>query len=280
MMFGEFFGEYLLKHEVVTEEQLEAAMRCQKEHHILLGTLAVNKGYLSSQQVSLILDEQQKVNHKFGWLAVEKGFLSPEQVQELIREQGENHIYLGEALIRLGYVSMNKLQVHLNAFQQHLQGKEQAFAKCLQHFPQAEILHRALGLIVEYFYRLGFVLKIKDMERHPDISSFNPVFLGTQNFSDRNQAFFGMQLSWNAARLMAQGNDLRFEAGENQLQLFEATTDAVNNLNFVLCEELQRLGYRVKPGAMHFVLPQQAQESVKILFHSMIGPLYLLYYFN
>ncbi len=280
MMFGDFFGEYLLKQEVITEEQLEEAMDCQRENHILMGTLAVNKGYLSSQQLNCILEEQQRVNHKFGGLAVEKGFLSQDQVQELFREQAENHIYLGEALTRLGYVSTNKLNVYLNAFQQHLQKKEQAFAKCLQHIPQAEILRRALGLIVEYFYRLGFVLKVRDMELNPTISSFNPVFLGTQNFIGLGQAFFGVQLSWSTARLMAQGNGMQLEDGDNQLHLFETTTDAVDKLNYVLCEELQRLGYRVNPGAMHFELPRQAKDSFKIILHSMIGPLHLLYYFS
>lgn len=57
LMFTQLFGSYLLNKKYVTRDQLKAALDFQKSLHVKLGVMAINAGYMASEQVNEIFSE-------------------------------------------------------------------------------------------------------------------------------------------------------------------------------------------------------------------------------
>ena len=278
-MFGSVFGEYLVNQEVISKQQLEDAVLYQKEYNILLGKLAMERGYLDSAQVEEIINEQKLTPKKFGKLAKEKGYLTEKELEELKQVQSENHIFLGEVLNRLGYIDVEKLNVFLNSFKHYLESEQNAALDKLNQFSHKDMLQNVSEVVRDYFYYQGYVFKVKDIQDCSDIDLNGPVFLADQEFNKTGRALFGLQMSEEAVKVIAQGNPLYSSKQQDQAQEFDTTAQVVYNLNFVLCEILQGLGYKVKPGAIRFEFPREFEECVVISFDSILGTVNILYYF-
>lgn len=109
-MYTQFFGNYLLTHEIVTQEQLFSAMQRMANEHMRLGTLAIHAGYMTSKQVDEVIIEQTHADRKFGELAIELGFLTPDQVHELLQEQSPDFLLLGQTLIDDGILTNQEFE--------------------------------------------------------------------------------------------------------------------------------------------------------------------------
>ena len=109
-MYAQFFGNYLLSHELITKEQLLAAMEQKNSKRPKLGTLAMHAGYMSASEVEHIHILQTHQDRKFGELAVEVGILTQEQVDELLNSQAPDYLALGQALIDAGIIDNFELE--------------------------------------------------------------------------------------------------------------------------------------------------------------------------
>lgn len=107
-MYAQFFGNFLLSHELITTEQLLEAMERKKANRPRLGTLAMHAGYLSASEVEHIHIMQTHKDKKFGELAVELGLLSQEQVDELVALQVPDYLAFGQALIDMGVIDTHE----------------------------------------------------------------------------------------------------------------------------------------------------------------------------
>lgn len=109
-MYAQFFGNYLLSHELITKEQLLAAMEQKATDRPRLGTLAMHAGYMSASEVEHIHILQTHQDRKFGELAVEIGILTQEQVDELLNNQAPDYLALGQALMDAGIIDNYELE--------------------------------------------------------------------------------------------------------------------------------------------------------------------------
>lgn len=107
-MYAQFFGNFLLSHELITTEQLLEAMERKKANRPRLGTLAMHAGYLTASEVEHIHIMQTHRDKKFGELAVELGLLSQEQVDELVAIQVPDYLAFGQALIDMGVIDTHE----------------------------------------------------------------------------------------------------------------------------------------------------------------------------
>lgn len=98
-MYAQFFGNYLLSHDLISKEQLLAAMEQKNTKRPKLGTIAMHAGYMSASEVEHIHILQTHQDRKFGELAIEVGILTPEQVDELLCAQVPDYLALGQALV-------------------------------------------------------------------------------------------------------------------------------------------------------------------------------------
>lgn len=109
-MYAQFFGNFLLSHELITTEQLLEAMELKKSKRLRFGTLAISLGYLSASEVEHIRILQTHQNRRFGELAVEIGLLSEVQVDEILALQIPDYLALGQALIDMNIIDNYELE--------------------------------------------------------------------------------------------------------------------------------------------------------------------------
>ena len=115
-MFTQLFGNYLLNKGLVSSAQLSQALEAQKKTRVKLGVLAINAGYMTAAQVDEAHAEQQRADKRFGDICVEKGFLSAAQVDELLGKQGQAHLQLGQALVDSGAMTNTSFADALSAY--------------------------------------------------------------------------------------------------------------------------------------------------------------------
>ena len=126
-MFSQYFGQYLLKKEYLTSEQLKTALEYQQSVRLKLGILAVNAGFMNSQQAKLVHEMQSKFDKRFGELAVESGYLKEEQVEELLSSQSFGYLLLAQALIDKNYISLEKFEESIYEYKEEYNISESQF---------------------------------------------------------------------------------------------------------------------------------------------------------
>ncbi len=109
-MYAQFFGNFLLSHNVVTKEQLLSAMLQKETNRPRLGTLAMYAGYMTASEVEQIHILQTHRDERFGKLAVDTGLLTQEQLDDLLATQAPDYLVLGEALVKDGIIDYHQLE--------------------------------------------------------------------------------------------------------------------------------------------------------------------------
>ena len=109
-MYAQFFGTFLLSHNVVTKDQLLSALGKKSSQHMKFGTLAIMKGYMTANEVDNVIISQTHNDCRFGDLAVREGYLTQEQVDELVKTQYPDFLLLGQTLVDEGYITNTQLE--------------------------------------------------------------------------------------------------------------------------------------------------------------------------
>lgn len=116
-MYTQFFGNFLLSRNIVTAEQLIAALEQKASKHLKLGTLAIHAGYMSASEVDQVVILQTHKDARFGDLAIEEGFLTEEQLKELIHSQSPDYLILGQILVDDGIIDNTQLETIINEYE-------------------------------------------------------------------------------------------------------------------------------------------------------------------
>ncbi len=141
-MFTQFFGNYLLHHQLVSPEHLSEVLQSMKTTRLKLGVLAINAGFMTAAQVEKAHAEQQRVDKRIGEVMVDMGFLTKDQVEALFQTQPAGHLLLGQALVDNGYMTNSQFEQALNSYKQENSisendfndGSDEAAAKLVKHF--------------------------------------------------------------------------------------------------------------------------------------------------
>lgn len=104
-------GKRLLDIPSVSKALLECASETSR-----IGDLAVQCHYLDGEQVSKILDLQEKSGERFGVAAVRLGWLTESQLVHLLSLQQENPKHLAAAIIRLGLLPSDRTMEALDEY--------------------------------------------------------------------------------------------------------------------------------------------------------------------
>ena len=141
-MFTQFFGNYLLHHQLVSPEHLSEVLQTMKNTRLKLGVLAINAGLMTAEQVEKAHDEQQRVDKRIGDVMVDLGFLTKDQVETLLKTQPAGHLLLGQALVDNGYMTTSQFEQALNSYKNENSisdsdftvENDEASAKLVKHF--------------------------------------------------------------------------------------------------------------------------------------------------
>ena len=115
-MFGHYFGNYLVKNGVMTEEQLDSILKSQKSSRVKMGLIAVSEKMLTARQTYEINMLQVTLDKRFGDIAVEKGYLSPEQVNKIISLQGNPYLLFIQNLTEKNIATMEEIETYIQRF--------------------------------------------------------------------------------------------------------------------------------------------------------------------
>ncbi|MGN0154122.1 MAG: chemotaxis protein CheX [Lachnospiraceae bacterium] len=115
-MFGVYFGKYLEGKGIITNEQYNEIISECKNSKVKMGLLAVEAGFMNSKQAEEVNMLQQVEDKRFGDIAVEKGYLTDDQVGTLLKKQGDEYLLFIQALIERNILSLENIQKELNAY--------------------------------------------------------------------------------------------------------------------------------------------------------------------
>ena len=88
-MAARFFGQWLIRHGLITPEQLLAALDLQLETNKELGAFAVDLKVLTKKQADDINVKQRRTDGRFGEIAIAEGLLTAKQVDRLLERACE-----------------------------------------------------------------------------------------------------------------------------------------------------------------------------------------------
>lgn len=112
-------ARYLVDIRRITRVQLAQAVQYQCSHHIPMGQLAVQKGYITEAQAEEVLKYQKTKQVFFGEAATNLRYLTKQQVEELLESQEKATILLSDALIALGILTKEERDAEAVTFARH-----------------------------------------------------------------------------------------------------------------------------------------------------------------
>lgn len=116
-MYSQLFGSYLLRKGAVTPEQLTDAITKVSTSRIKLGTLAIHAGIMAASEVDEVCFLQTREDKRFGEIAIERGYLTDDQVRDLLNSQSPDYLLLGQCLVDENIISNTDLQQHMLDYQ-------------------------------------------------------------------------------------------------------------------------------------------------------------------
>lgn len=116
-MFGQLFGNYLVKQGALAEEELKTILSEQSKTRVKMGVIAVADKLLTEEQADEINQLQLQMDKRFGDIAVEKGYLTQEQVGEILGKQGSPYMKFLQLLVENSSIKVSKIDGYLDEFQ-------------------------------------------------------------------------------------------------------------------------------------------------------------------
>ena len=110
------FGEFLISRNLVSQAQLLHALDEQARNAPFAGTIAVQMGFLSPEQVLTITQRCQNENIEFLALSFRLGLLTEKQTALIMQNQSENTPKLGQIFVRQKVVNEEALAPLLREF--------------------------------------------------------------------------------------------------------------------------------------------------------------------
>lgn len=115
-MFSAFFGHYLLNKGIVTSSELSDVLEKQKNVRLKLGVLAINAGMMNATQVEEVHQLQASMDRRFGEIAIDNNYITDQQLVELLGQQKEEYLLLAQSLIDTGHMTMASFEEEVNLY--------------------------------------------------------------------------------------------------------------------------------------------------------------------
>jgi hypothetical protein len=125
-------GRLLVERGVITQEQLETALRVQRDEGGMLGEILTSRGWVSALSIASALAKQKaeeteaadgqaaRPDRRANWrplgtLLVEKDFITDVELEQALAVQRDNGGFLGEILVENGWLAASDLVLALAA---------------------------------------------------------------------------------------------------------------------------------------------------------------------
>ncbi len=110
-------GEILVAQGLITNEQLVEALQVHKRTGVSIGTVLVNLGYITDDDLTSMLGAQIQLDQRkrIGEALIDQGLINEEQLRQGLEEQKKSKLPLGQCLVALKFLSDAKLMEVLSA---------------------------------------------------------------------------------------------------------------------------------------------------------------------
>ena len=110
------FGNYLVETGKITKMQLTKTLAAQNTVRVKLGLIAVAEDMMTIEQTEEVNRLQALMDRRFGDIAMEKGYLTAEQVNTLLKKQGNTYLSFIQAMINSRFLDMEDVELVINTF--------------------------------------------------------------------------------------------------------------------------------------------------------------------
>ncbi|MBQ9134691.1 MAG: hypothetical protein IJX66_01200 [Lachnospiraceae bacterium] len=111
-------GNYLVETGKITGGQLEQVIAKLDQVRVKMGLLAVAEGIMTIEQADEVNRLQATMDKRFGDIAVEKGYLTEEQISNLLKKQGNTYLAFAQALVNEELLQLQELEEVMDNFQE------------------------------------------------------------------------------------------------------------------------------------------------------------------
>lgn len=116
------FGVYLVENGVITCDEFFEAVKLQLRTRPQLGGLAIERRKLNVRQVFDVLRQQcDSPEELFGDLAVQRGYLTKDELADLIHEQLRRVTPIREILVEMDLLSAEAVEHHYRDFRRTME---------------------------------------------------------------------------------------------------------------------------------------------------------------
>lgn len=116
-MFQQHFLNYLVEQKKISHSQRALVQKEQRGARVKLGLIALAEKLMTSEQTEELNTLQRQTDRRFGDLAIEKGYLTEQQLERLLEKQGNPFLQLVQILTDNKMLSMEEIEQNLNTYQ-------------------------------------------------------------------------------------------------------------------------------------------------------------------
>lgn len=251
-MFSQYFGNYLLENEKITESQFMSCMDYMKENRVKLGLIAEAEGLLTRAQANELNRLQMQSDKRFGDLAVEKGYLTDDDITNLLGLQGNPYLIFVQALEENNLFSREEIELLVSEFQtkKHLGNSElaslkagnlDAVAKCFASTGNENadgLLSIALRNVVRF---VSSYIRFEGIE---EVSSYTAKNVSYQETNGSYAGFLGIASNSDEILAVADGFSGEFSDTVDEDAL-DAVCEFINCINGLYATELSYRGVSI-----------------------------------
>ncbi|HBY72717.1 MAG TPA: hypothetical protein DEG06_10805 [Lachnospiraceae bacterium] len=115
-MFGQYFGRYLLEKNRISQTEFNEIIAHQKSSPAKLGVIAVAEKLLTAKQADEVNELQKQMDLRFGDVAIEKGYLLSEEVAYLLNMQGNPYSKFVQAITENNVLTIEEIEKYLEDY--------------------------------------------------------------------------------------------------------------------------------------------------------------------
>lgn len=111
-------GNYLVGSGKISSEQLEVVVEQLDKIRVKLGLIAVAEGMMTLAQAEEVNRLQSVMDKRFGDIAIEKGYLTDDQIGNLLKAQGNTYMSFVQSLVNEGFIKMEEIDTIFEGYRE------------------------------------------------------------------------------------------------------------------------------------------------------------------
>lgn len=242
----------------------------EEQNNILIGQLAYLKGFISEEDVHQILDIQKSVPKPFGELCVEKGIITSNQMSDLLQLQLKNQCFLFNSLMPASQ-NRGEMNTKLDQFVDEELRKDQSAAG--SKLFDTRFLNLIFKQTRTFLFHQGYFTNLESISSEFETAD-NHLNFSCELTSEDLESSYYLCLGLNK-RIVTSIANARQEYYTNKIdsgEFQDIFIEIMFCLNYKITQVLRKLGHNIKHGASLAYVPHH-RKCVSLKFNTIIDPI-------